>query len=89
MPDQVAVEDGAGGYPIVFDEPVVLSGEERSRRLLSFWLTGIPTLVVVFIGIYISLRGATDAAQVVTVLLTPVIGLVGSVIGFYFGGNKQ
>jgi hypothetical protein len=82
-------QDGADNYPIAFDEPVILSAEERSRRLLSFWLMGILSVVVIFIGSYLMLRGANDAAQVVTVLLTPVIGLVGSVIGFYFGGNKQ
>jgi hypothetical protein len=50
---------------------------------------GILTLVIIFLGGYILANGSGDAAQVVTVLLTPVIGLVGSVIGFYFGGNKQ
>jgi hypothetical protein len=79
----------AGNYPIAFDEPVALSAEERSRRLLSFWLMGILTLVILFIGSYILLTSAANASQVVTVLLTPVIGLVGSVIGFYFGGNRQ
>jgi len=89
MADGPGAQGGANNYPIAFDEPVVLSAEERSRRLLSFWLMGILSAIVIFIGSYLMLHGAADAAEVVTVLLTPVIGLVGSVIGFYFGGNKQ
>jgi len=76
-------------YPIAFGEPIPVPPEERSRRLLAFWLMAILTLVVFFIGFYIVAKGAASAGELVSVLLTPIIGLVGSVIGFYFGGNKD
>ena len=63
--------------------------EEHSRRVLAYWLMAILTFVCIFIGLFIYDKGADSAAAVVSVFLTPIIGLVGTVLGFYFGGTTD
>lgn len=62
--------------------------DDISRRVLAYWMMFILTAATAFIGAFIWERGSGDAAQVVSVFLTPIIGLVGTVLGFYFGGSQ-
>ena len=66
------------------------SVRESARRTIAFtllfFLGGIllAGLVVVFLQSFVELQRAKD---LFTLLLTPIVGLVGSVVGFYFGAQ--
>jgi hypothetical protein len=63
---------------------------ERTRRRLAYALTAIlaavvaVALAVLFLEQAVELRRAKD---MIGLVLTPIVGLVGSVVGFYFGAR--
>jgi hypothetical protein len=87
----VAINLAPQGVPVDAPSPIALaedySYDDRSRRVLAYWMMAILTGAVAFIGGFLWSKGATGAAQAVSVFLTPIIGLVGTVLGFYFGGK--
>ena len=103
-PDAPGREAVASGKPDVADKPYNPARDREKKRgqiamLLVWLLIGIVAgafLLLVAKGICLG-AGATamcsafDVVEVRTIiemLLTPVVGLVGAVTGFYFGENK-
>ncbi|MGH2723673.1 MAG: hypothetical protein ACRDI0_05305 [Actinomycetota bacterium] len=75
----------------VREEELPLSVHERrevTRGLLAMALLGLLGVLVVAGPVLVATgRLSTDQIEVLAqVILTPLVGLVGSVIGFYFGG---
>lgn len=78
---------------------------ETVRSRIALWLVFLLGVIVLFPFVILSLRTGcrllsqgpdicslltiTEITDTVNLLLTPVIGLVGAVTGFYFGENKS
>lgn len=64
---------------------------DKTRRNIAYWLLLLLTIVVTvpLIALWRNWLTVTDIDAVSTALITPVIGLVGAVTGFYFGQNKR
>jgi hypothetical protein len=62
---------------------------EDARRVIAFILLSIlaGTILVAFITVWTNRMTIEDLKTVATSLITPVVGLVGAVIGFYFGSG--
>lgn len=66
-------------------------GRDRTRARLAYLLTGA-VLAIVLTALLFVATGAmetSDLESVSAALLTPVIGLVGTVLGFYFGQQRS
>ncbi len=59
---------------------------EQARSRIAYWLIGILSAVILFVGA-IGLLTDRDLDQLTTVFVTPIVGLVGTVLGFYYGGD--
>jgi hypothetical protein len=62
-----------------------------ARIGLSIFLVGILAVVVIVSVFAVSANGKNEAAieALLKVILSPIIGLVGSVVGFYFGAKAS
>jgi hypothetical protein len=60
-----------------------------ARITLSFLLVGILAVVVIWPVVTVSRNSSAEASldALLKVILSPIIGLVGSVVGFYFGAK--
>jgi hypothetical protein len=66
-------------------------GRDRTRARLAYLLTST-VLVIVLAALMLLVTGSlktSDLESVSAALLTPVIGLVGTVLGFYFGQQRS
>jgi hypothetical protein len=63
----------------------------RVRYLLAFSVLGILILdlVLVFVLVFVHTLLPSEVDAFAAALLVPVIGLVGPVMGFYFGSNSD
>lgn len=63
---------------------------ERIRGLVALFLSGLLAFVVLgsFIGLAAKLIEMKDLKELLTIVLGPIIALVGAATGFYFGGKK-
>jgi hypothetical protein len=59
---------------------------EATRAGLAIGLTLLLATVVLII---ILLKSATEARDLLSVLLAPLVGLVGAATGFYYGGKEE
>ena len=68
---------------------------ENTRGRIALLLIALLALVVIGVLVLTYLRtlgyggAATDIKELVTLLLSPLVALVGSVTGFYFGGHED
>lgn len=83
-------QPSAAGAVSVQSTPYDLTQDrEKARRQIAYWLMGILTLVVGGVAGAAIANGTTDLTTWVSVFLTPIIGLVGTMLGFYFGGDSR
>ena len=95
---QAVSADGVGGISeITFEEKAYNADESRdaTRQTITLWLLGLLCAIVALSFVALFARGAstgfTDKAffselkQVLDVLVGPVITLLASAVGFYFG----
>lgn len=61
---------------------------EDMRRLLGIGVLVITGVIALVAAIAI-LAGSTDTQILLTGVFTPLVGLSGAVLGFYFGGGKD
>jgi hypothetical protein len=63
----------------------------RVRYLLAFFVLGILILdlVLVFVLVFVHTLLPSEVDAFTAALLVPIIGLVGPVMGFYFGSNSE
>jgi hypothetical protein len=82
----------APGIPTV-DTSVVqtTTSTDIARISLSFLLVGILAVVVVISVVTVATNGKSEPTieALLKVILSPIIGLVGSVVGFYFGAKAS
>ncbi|HVD86858.1 MAG TPA: hypothetical protein VNB59_05565 [Solirubrobacterales bacterium] len=64
---------------------------EIARRRLAYFTLGLLWLVVtsLFFGDFMHWISLGEAKDLATAILAPVVVLVGTVIGFYFGGDQR
>lgn len=76
------------GFASVSD--AILASQEKTRVLLATLVMALLLLVVGAIMIYIFQKSGNDSAKLmITGIFTPVIGITGTVLGFYFGSPKE
>jgi hypothetical protein len=66
--------------------------DDAARVVLAFVLVGLLAFVVILTSIYAVTGSATREATIesyLKIVLSPIIGIVGSVVGFYFGAKSQ
>ncbi len=61
---------------------------EDMRKWLGIGILGA-TGAIAFIAAVAILAGSTDGELLLTGVFTPLVGLSGAVLGFYFGGGKD
>lgn len=61
---------------------------EVMRRLLGIGILATTGLIGL-IGAVAILAGSTDSANLLSGVFTPLVGLSGAVLGFYFGGDRD
>lgn len=64
--------------------------QEKTRGWIALALVGILLLIVVasFLSLWLTSLKVADVKGLLEVILAPVVALVGSATGFYFGGKK-
>lgn len=64
--------------------------DDWARILLAFVLVGLLAFVVVLTAVYAVGTPSKEAAieSYLKIVLSPIIGIVGSVVGFYFGARS-
>jgi len=66
--------------------------DDAARVILAFVLVGLLAFVVILTTIYAVTGNAKQEATIesyLKIVLSPIIGIVGSVVGFYFGAKSQ
>jgi hypothetical protein len=66
--------------------------DDAARVILAFVLVGLLAFVVILTTIYAVTGNAKEEATIesyLKIVLSPIIGIVGSVVGFYFGAKSQ
>ena len=88
----IFAESRAPGTPTV-DTSIVQTtrSTDMARIGLSLILTGILAFVVAFavLSVWANGRHEPSVEALLKVILSPIIGLVGSVVGFYFGAKAS
>jgi hypothetical protein len=87
-----ATDEGLGPAP----EPKVTNynpaeDRETARRRLAYGLLGLLWLVVgaLLVADFAHWIELDDAKDLATAILAPIVVLVGTALGFYFGGNNS
>ncbi len=75
----------AESFPAV-DTQWVARVREKVRTRITYLIV-VSTLLVAFAGVGFYLGNAKGSGAMLTGVFTPLIGLAGTVIGFYFGGK--
>jgi hypothetical protein len=71
---------------IAYVSDPIAESQERTRVLLALSVMALLLFVVLGIFIYISTNEDHESAELMlTGILTPIIGVSGTVLGFYFG----
>ena len=88
---EISLERTPDGYTFTVKEHVA-NRREWSRTILASFIVG--SLVFIVIGAFVSLWRNQDTKieevrEMVHVLISPVIGIVGAVLGFYFGEKNS
>jgi hypothetical protein len=66
--------------------------DDAARVILAFILVGLLAFVIIVTTIYAVGATAKQEATIesyLKIVLSPIIGIVGSVVGFYFGAKSQ
>jgi hypothetical protein len=66
--------------------------DDAARVILAFILVGLLAFVVILTCIYAVTGNAKQEATIesyLKIVLSPIIGIVGSVVGFYFGAKSS
>lgn len=66
--------------------------DDAARVILAFVLVGLLAFVVILTTIYAVTGNAKEEATIesyLKIVLAPIVGIVGSVVGFYFGAKSQ
>jgi hypothetical protein len=66
--------------------------DDAARVILAFILVGLLAFVVILTSIYAVSASAKQEATIesyLKIVLSPIIGIVGSVVGFYFGAKSS
>jgi hypothetical protein len=87
---------GSSSAPSTFELGVAYLGDpieesqERTRVLLAVATMALFLVVAAIILIYIAANGGDDSAKLmITGIFTPIIGVAGTVLGFYFGSPNR
>jgi hypothetical protein len=67
---------------------LVVLRRESTRTILAFVVVGLVGALAVLIAIWV-LANDGDAQAVITGVFTPIIGIAGTVLGFYFGSKEE
>lgn len=74
---------------VVSETPVGISERrELTRGLLAAWLSGLLGAIVIAAPVLLATKRVSigELEKLAQLILTPVVAIVGSVVGFYFGG---
>ena len=75
------------GLPLPFETRTVAHRQESAR----WWIAGALLaplgfiVVAAFLSLWFNLATGEELRDVLTLIFAPVVGLVGAVVGFYFG----
>jgi hypothetical protein len=85
-PWAVYVGAAPGVLPAIAPSDVIELMQEDARQRLATWLLALLTVVVVFSLFMIAVKGQTaQIADALEATFGPILALIGTVIGFYFG----
>ena len=66
------------------------ASQERTRVFLAIAVMALVAIVVIVILLRVKDFGGNDAAKLmITGIFTPIIGIAGTVLGFYFGSKSD
>ena len=67
----------------------ILEPQENTRAIIAFALIGLLTVLVIsaVVGVFLAAISLERLTHVFGLVFGPVVGLVGTVVGFYFGAK--
>lgn len=68
---------------------VIAEKRENMRGVLALGVVGLMVVYSLLMVWFVYAKGSTDAETLVTGIFTPIIGIVGTVVGFYFGSQDK
>jgi hypothetical protein len=74
-------------FIVSMSDPIMMK-REQTRTWLAYGITGLVGAVAVTLTIWGLVRNSPLTA-LLTGVFTPLIGIAGTVIGFYFAGEKE
>lgn len=78
-------------FPAAFAsiDDLVAVHRESMRGRIALAVVGLMVLFALLMILFVWIKGATDADVLVTGIFTPIVGVVGTVVGFYFGSQDK
>jgi len=67
---------------------LVILRRESTRTILAFVVVGLVGALAILIAIWVLAKDG-DPQSVITGIFTPIIGIAGTVLGFYFGSKEE
>lgn len=62
---------------------------EQMRGRIAVTVIALMAAFAVAMIVFVWVKGSTDANVLITGIFTPIIGIVGTVVGFYFGSQDK
>lgn len=62
---------------------------ESMRGILAISVVGLLVVFSLLMVAFVWEKGSADADALITGIFTPIVGIVGTVVGFYFGSQSK
>jgi hypothetical protein len=90
--DLTQIEPEAASRPLVASDNLLkrMLPDDWTRVMLALLLVALLVVLTLGAGLYVAITPSKEPAieAFLKLVFTPIVGLVGSVVGFYFGSRK-
>lgn len=75
--------------PVSLPGPHVTPAREKTRSTLAVTMIVILVIVIVFMGVLFLFKDLSRVKEFSSLIFTPVVTLLGPILGFYFGSETK